>query len=118
MAEHSAAHYIKIWKILLVLLVISVLGPMLEIQIVTLVTAFGIAAVKAYLVAKHFMHLNVEKGYIRQLLAVCVAFMVLLYMAVAPDVLKHDGQNWVNDASKASISKALQEQTGDTNERH
>ena len=50
-ANHDQ-HYIRIWQVLLVLLVISVLGPMLEIQTVTLVTAFGIAVVKAYLVAK------------------------------------------------------------------
>ena len=43
------------------LLVVSVAGPMLEIKIVTLITAFGIAVVKAYLVAKNFMHLNIEQ---------------------------------------------------------
>ena len=43
MSEDSHhTNYTKIWAILVVLLAISVLGPMLEIQVVTLVTAFGI----------------------------------------------------------------------------
>ena len=41
---------------------VSVVGPMLGIRAVTLITAFGIALVKAYLVAKNFMHLNVAEA--------------------------------------------------------
>jgi caa(3)-type oxidase subunit IV len=97
-AEHAhedhSKHYIKIWVVLLVLLCISILGPELEIQIVTLVTAFGIAFVKAYLVMKEFMHLNVEKPIVHWFLATALVFMVLLFAAVAPDVMKHDGSNW------------------------
>ena len=69
MADHGPSHYIKIWKILLVLLVISVLGPELEIKIVTLITAFGIAVVKAYMVAKYFMHVNIERKYVHYILS-------------------------------------------------
>ena len=53
-AHHEHPNYVKIWAILVVLLVISVLGPTLEIRVVTLITAFGIAIVKAYLVAVNF----------------------------------------------------------------
>ena len=46
--EHEHEHnYGKVYLILLVLLVVSILGPMLEIQVITLITAFGIAGVKA-----------------------------------------------------------------------
>ena len=65
-AQHGSGHhrnYVKIWAILLGLLIISVLGPMLGIRLVTIITAFGIALVKAYLVAKNFMHLDVEKPF-------------------------------------------------------
>jgi caa(3)-type oxidase subunit IV len=86
--------YVKIWAILLVLLCISVAGPELEIQIVTLVTAFGIAIVKAYMVAKEFMHLNVEKPVVHWFLATALVFMVLLFAGLAPDVMKHEGSNW------------------------
>ena len=65
---HSVSSYVKIWGILVVLLIISVVGPMAEIKVITLVTAFGIAIVKALMVAAKFMHLNVEKRYIWYLL--------------------------------------------------
>jgi len=94
-ADHHHVNYIRIWQILLVLLVISVAGPFLEIQVVTLVTAFGIAIVKAYLVAKNFMHLNLEPRYAVYLLLTMLVFVFLFFAAVAPDVMKHEGQNWV-----------------------
>ena len=94
-ADHHHVNYIRIWQILLVLLVISVAGPFLEIQAVTLVTAFGIAIVKAYLVAKNFMHLNIEPRYAVYLLLTMLVFVFLFFAAVAPDVMKHEGQNWV-----------------------
>ncbi|GIT73411.1 MAG: hypothetical protein Ct9H300mP28_32250 [Pseudomonadota bacterium] len=34
---------------------------MLEIPVITLITAFGIAIVKAFMVAANFMHLKFEK---------------------------------------------------------
>lgn len=97
---HEDSHYIKIWAILVVLLVVSVTGPMLEIRVVTLLTAFGIAVVKAFLVAKHFMHLDTEKGFVVQLLVVCLGLVFLFFMATSPDIMKHFGMNWVNESAK------------------
>jgi caa(3)-type oxidase subunit IV len=100
MSGHDAAahpahrNYVRIWGILLVLLVISVVGPFAGIRVVTLITAFGIALVKAYMVAKNFMHLDVEKPIIRWLMAVSLILMVLLFSGVSPDVMKHHGRNW------------------------
>ena len=97
-AEPHHRNYVKIWGILVALLVVSVIGPMTGIRVVMLATAFGVALVKAYLVAKNFMHLDVEKPIIKWLLAVALIFMVLLYAGVAPDVQKSTGQNWEKDA--------------------
>jgi caa(3)-type oxidase subunit IV len=99
----SAGHddhpgYVKIWAILLVLLAISVLGPMLEIQAVTLITAFGIAGVKAYLVAKHFMHINLTGKYVPYLVATGLVFMLLFFAGTAPDVMQASGSNWTKPA--------------------
>jgi caa(3)-type oxidase subunit IV len=91
-------NYVKIWAILLGLLVVSVVGPMTGIRVVMLITAFGIALVKAYMVAKNFMHLDVEKPIVHWVLGAALALMVLLYGAVAPDVQKGDGQHWKKDA--------------------
>jgi caa(3)-type oxidase subunit IV len=95
-ADTHAPHrnYVKIWAILVGLLVVSVTGPMLGIRLVTLITAFGIAVVKAFLVAKNFMHLDIEKPIIRWLLAVGVALMVLLYAGVSPDIERSAGERW------------------------
>jgi caa(3)-type oxidase subunit IV len=103
MSEHDdhAAHdvnYVKIWGILLVLLAVSIAGPTLEIKIVTLLTAFGIAIVKAYLVAKNFMHLNVEPRFAVYLLCTVLVFMLLFFAGSAPDVMKREGTNWVKPA--------------------
>ena len=73
-------------------------GPFLEIQAVTLITAFGIAVVKAYLVAVHFMHINVTKRYIVYITATTLIFMLLFFAAVAPDVMQEDGSNWTKPA--------------------
>jgi caa(3)-type oxidase subunit IV len=97
-AAHAEGHHINYWRIywiLLVLLVISVAGPFLEIQIVTLITAFGIAVVKAYLVAKNFMHLNVQPSFVGYMLATALVFMLLFYAGTAGDVMNHSGDNWV-----------------------
>lgn len=96
---HGAGHahhrnYVKIWAILLGLLVVSVVGPMAEIRVITLVTAFGVALVKAYMVAKNFMHLDIEKPIVHWMLALALVLMVLFYSGIAVDVQKHDGHHW------------------------
>jgi caa(3)-type oxidase subunit IV len=106
---HEPSHYIKIWALLLVLLVVSILGPMLEIQVLTLITAFGIAIVKAYIVASYFMHLNIEKKYVVYMLSTMLAFMFLFFAGVSPDVLNHRGQNWENKASQEWVKKKMKE---------
>jgi caa(3)-type oxidase subunit IV len=98
MSDHAHhRNYVKIWAILVVLLVVSVFGPFLQIRIITLITAFGIALVKAYMVAKNFMHVDVEKPIIHWMMVTALVFMVLLFAGVAPDVMKEDGRRWVKD---------------------
>ena len=92
--HHDHPNYVKIWGILLALLIVSILGPMLEIQTVTLITAFGIAIVKAYLVAKNFMHINVEPRFVVYLMATMLVLMLLFFAGSAPDVMKFEGSNW------------------------
>jgi caa(3)-type oxidase subunit IV len=107
--DHGHAHtdYIKVYWILLVLLCLSVAGPMIGIKIVTLIAAFGIALVKAYLVAANFMHLKVEKRYISYLLFAVVAIMMLFYAGVSPDVMHHRGRQWENVAAQEWSKQAL-----------
>ena len=94
MGAHSTNHYIRIYWLLMLLLAVSVVGPMFEIRWLTLITAFGVAGVKAGLVAKHFMHLSEEKRWITQLLLVAIAMMAILFFGIAPDIMEHDGLHW------------------------
>ena len=120
--EHSVKPYIKVYFILLGLFLVSVAGPMVadfmphaegggrtSVQLILiLVTAFGIAFIKAYLVASRFMHLNVERPIVWYILTTCCVFMVLLFAAVAPDVKNHSGSRWVNQASKDFVKKNIE----------
>jgi hypothetical protein len=68
---------------------------MIGIKAITMITAFGIAVVKAVIVAQEFMHLKLEKKYITYMLLTMLMLMFLFFFAVAPDVMKSEGQNWV-----------------------
>jgi len=107
MSEEHAHHtnYVKVWAILLALLCVSILGPMLEIRVVTLITAFGIACVKAYLVAKNFMHLNLAPRFVTYLVATGLVFMLLFFAGAAPDVMKFEGSGWEKPAWKQAAAE-------------
>ena len=108
--SHGPAYYKKTYIILLVLLFVSVMGPLLGVQVITLITAFGIALVKAYLVAARFMHLNIERKYIIYLLVTGIVLILLLFAGVAPDVMNHEGQNWRNTAAQAAVAAGMGEE--------
>lgn len=115
MSETAAHHtnYVKIWGILTVLLLVSVLGPIVAGSLgslkvaATLITAFGIALVKAYLVAKYFMHINLERKWIVYLVAGMLVLMAVMVGGISPDVLKHEGARWSNDAAKSVVHEGL-----------
>ena len=102
-------NYVKVWAILVVLLIISVLGPMTGIRWLILVTAFGIAVIKAYMVAKNFMHVNLERRWVAYLLITCLLFLVILFSGVAPDIMKHQGLHWDNYAAKQAVQAGSQQ---------
>ena len=111
--EHKRGHghhpnYKKIYFVLLGLLVVSVLGPESGIGWVTLITAFGVALVKANLVVQNFMHLRWEKRIMKWMLATSVVLMFLFFAGVAPDVMKHEGHQWINDAALAATARGIE----------
>ncbi|MBX7208299.1 MAG: cytochrome C oxidase subunit IV family protein [Verrucomicrobiaceae bacterium] len=92
--SHPPSFYYKVYGVLLCLLVVSIVGPMMGGLTVLLVTAFGVAVVKALMVAAYFMHLNIERKYIWWVLVMAVCFLLVLFYGVAPDVMKSHGVNW------------------------
>jgi caa(3)-type oxidase subunit IV len=90
-------NYVKVWAVLVALLIVSVVGSMSHVREVVLIAAFGVALAKAYLVAKNFMHVNVEKRWVPYLLIMCLLFVAILFAGVAPDVMKRAGENWIKN---------------------
>jgi len=107
MAQSHHPNYKKIYVTLLVLLVISVAGPFVGIKWITLIAAFGVAVVKADLVIQNFMHLKWERRIVKFALASSLLLMFLLFAGVAPDVMRHTGHNWVNDAALAATARGI-----------
>jgi hypothetical protein len=115
------AHYGKVWLTLTILFVVSYCGPLFIApeagkmfgatigKVVLMSTAFGIAIWKASLVVKEFMHLPVEKKFIWYIEGIVVAFMLLFFFAVSPDVMHHEGRNWENRAAAAAVERGLKE---------
>jgi caa(3)-type oxidase subunit IV len=104
-ATYAPMKYVKIWAVLLALLAVSIVGPMFEQPTLTLITAFGIAVVKASLVATYFMHLNVERHYVRYMLYSMLLMLGLFFAGTAPDVMKPAGLRWENQAVRELIEE-------------
>src|SRR5438105_3173775 len=123
-AAHPHTNYVKIWAILVALLVVSVAGPFVGaatgLFVITLITAFGIAIVKASMVVRYFMHINLEKKYVAYLVGTMVILMLLMVGAVSPDVMHHDGANWHNQAAADAVKRgeALGERGAGHHEEH
>jgi caa(3)-type oxidase subunit IV len=113
--EHAGHHpnYKKIYLTLLGLLVVSVIGPFFGVVWLTLITAFGIALVKANLVVQNFMHLKWEKRIAKWVLAVSLVLMALMVAGVSVDVLNHEGNNWENIAAQAAVERGLAAAAGE-----
>lgn len=107
--QHDTHHpnYKKIYFTLLGLLVVSVVGPFFGVVWVTLITAFGIALVKANLVIQNFMHLKWEKRIAKWVLTTSLVLMALMMAGVSVDVLNHEGNNWENVAAQAAVERGI-----------
>lgn len=92
--HHTAKDYVKTWALLMVLFFISVMGPLFEVKVVTMITAFGVAIIKALIVARNFMHLNLEKKFIHYILLTMLLMVFLFYAGTMTDVQNHSGHNW------------------------
>ncbi len=106
---HAHPSYVKIWALLVALLGVSILGPRIGLVWLTLITAFGIAVVKAYMVAAYFMHLKIERSYIRYLLLTLLIVVLVFFFGVAPDVMKRAGTNWQQTFTEPAPAKRVHE---------
>ena len=92
-SHHDHAHppYIAIWAVLLVLLFVSIaLGHISNAYLMTSLV-FGVAAIKAVIVLRYFMHLKFEPLYIVLMILAAVLCLVVLFIGVYPDVSLRTG---------------------------
>ena len=95
MSEHHHTDYKKIYYWLVGLFLLSVIGPEItHNKALILVFAFGIAVVKAIMVAGWFMHLATEKRYVWYIFITSLSLLFLFIIATAPDIMKGSGHNW------------------------
>ena len=111
---HDGGHHVNyfgIYVALVILFLISVAGPEVGeatgLRWITLITAFGIAVVKANLVIQNFMHLKWEKNLMKWVLATSLILMFLMVAGISPDVMNHEGNNWENVAAKAAVERGV-----------
>ena len=107
MSDQKHPDYKKIYIALVILLAISVAGPHVGLKWLTLITAFGVAIVKANLVIENFMHLRWEKVIAKWVLGAALVLMGLFFAGVAPDVMEHTGDRWVNNAAIAAVARGI-----------
>lgn len=111
MAGHKHPSYLKIYITLVVLFIVSVVGPEVApafgvfAKPVVLLTAFGIAIWKAYLVCAYFMHLKFEKIYAPYILLACLSLLFVFFFGTATDAMFANGHNWVKPVSEEEATK-------------
>ncbi len=111
MAGHKHPSYLKIYIILVVLFSISVAGPEIApvfgafAKPIVLITAFGIAIWKAYLVCAYFMHLKFEKIYAPYILLACFSLLIVFFFGTATDAMFANGHNWVKPQSEEAATE-------------
>lgn len=107
--HHGAMYYVKIWVVLLVLMILSLIGAEIGIRWLTLFSAFGIAVIKALIVCAYFMHLNIEKRYIWYLMYTMLLLVGLFFIGVRSDINRMDGHNWTAPSKYEDIERHKKE---------
>jgi len=82
-------HYLIIWLWLVALVGISVAAASVLPKVQALALIFSSAIVKAFLVARNYMHLKNEKPIYYALALVPLAFVIILLFGLVPDFVYH-----------------------------
>ena len=87
---HHHPNYVAVWYWLVGLAIGSVIISSLGLPVtVNLLIIFGVALVKAVLVALYFMHLKFEQMLIYSLVFVPLIFFAILLLVLFPDIAFH-----------------------------
>ncbi len=85
MSNAHNRHYLIIWVWLLALVVVSVTAVAVLPKFQALLLIFAVAIVKAWLVARNYMHLKNERVIIYVIVLIPLTFVIILLFALFPD---------------------------------
>ena len=86
--ESRFPSYVAIWGWLVTLLVAALFCAYLPVgKAMAIFLIFALAVVKAFLVARHYMHLRTENLLIYAIAGVPVLLLVGMMLALAPDII-------------------------------
>ncbi len=80
-------HYVAVWAVLVALLVVGIVATTLGRRVLGAVLVFGVAALKALLVAVYFMHVGQEPRLVRIVLYGGLALVVIVILGLVPDIV-------------------------------
>jgi caa(3)-type oxidase subunit IV len=89
MDKPSSRHYLAIWYWLIALVVLSIAAAAVLPKKQALILIFSVAAIKAFLVARHYMHLKNERLLIYAIALVPLAFIIIFLFGLFPDFVYH-----------------------------
>jgi caa(3)-type oxidase subunit IV len=89
MSNAHSRHYLIVWFWLLSLVIFSVAAASVLPKVQAMALIFSIAIIKAFLVARHYMHLKNEKALIYAIALVPLAFVLIFLFGLFPDFVYH-----------------------------
>ncbi len=85
--KHHHPNYVAIWAVLLALLLAGIVVGNVQSPALGAALVFGVAGVKAYIVAANYMHLKYEPLFVKLIVASALACIVLVLIGLIPDVV-------------------------------
>ena len=82
---------------------------MLGIRAITLITAFGIALIKTYIIAAEFIHLKVEKRITTLIILSIIIIILIFYFNITPNIMKTSGQHWIKITPQTAAEETVPE---------
>lgn len=89
MSNAHSRHYLIIWCWLLALVIFAVAAASMLPKVQAMALIFSIAIIKAFLVARNYMHLKNEKALIYAIALVPLAFIIIFLLGLFPDFVYH-----------------------------
>ncbi|MEW6775340.1 MAG: cytochrome C oxidase subunit IV family protein [Bdellovibrionota bacterium] len=85
--KHHHPNYVAIWAVLLALLLAGIVVGNVQSPVLGAALVFGVAGVKAYIVAANYMHLKYEPLFVKLIVGSALACIVLVLIGLIPDVV-------------------------------